>query len=170
MNDKTHAALAALNFAKENGIKRQKTQVTAAYLNLNNRQDSQRPQTTTQETSTKKPEAPTKVLRPQTVAENPAIVKVDISIAGTSHRIQCPSDLTDTLKNHSEQINQELRQLRGQFKGKSPTNEELLVLHCLDLYDDIDRLKNDKEHQQQDSEQASALADKLIQKMSELLG
>lgn len=168
MNDKTHAALAALNFAKENGSTRQKTQVTPAYLNLKNRQEGQAPQTQTQE-SAKKQDTPAKALRPQVASDNPAIVKVDISIAGTSHRIQCPSHLTDTLKDHSEQINQALRQLRGQFKGKSPSNEELLVLHCLGLYDNLDELRQDKSTHTKDSDQATHLADQLIKQTEALL-
>lgn len=171
MNDKTHAALAALNFAKERSTRtqEQKTKVTPAYLNRTNHQDgdtSQAPQSTpTQEAQ----HAPVKALRPQATADNLTIVKVDISIAGTSHRIHCPSHRTDSLKHHSEQINQSLRQLRGHFKGKSPSNEELLVLHCLGLYDQLADLTKQQQDQKLDNERACALADQLIKTTDGLL-
>lgn len=62
---------------------------------------------------------------------------VDIVISGTTHRINAPINLIDTLNQTAEKLNDSLKQMRKNVRGRSPTNEELLVLHCLELYDII---------------------------------
>lgn len=94
--------------------------------------------------------------------------KVDIGIAGTTHRINCPKAKANTLISNAESINNNLRAMRKNVHGKSPTNEELLVLHCLDLYDTIDELRNQiNNHDLQNSKLDQAL-DKVIESVKSI--
>lgn len=93
---------------------------------------------------------------------SPAIAKVDISIAGVPHRISCPSTEVANLNKTADQINEALRDIRRNVRGKSPSNEELLVLHCLDLYDEIRELSKAKETHLIETQRATALIDKII--------
>ncbi len=99
----------------------------------------------------------------------PAFVKVDISIAGTPHRITCPADDVHTLKDNSDAINAALRDIRRHVHGKNPTNEELLVLHCLDLYDRLADLESQKTALLAETAQATTLLEKLIKDASAIL-
>lgn len=104
------------------------------------------------------------------IATKPSFVRVDISVAGTPHRISCPTDDVANLKKHSDQLNQNLREIRRQVGGKSPNNEELLVLHCLELYDDIQSLKTKLQDHHIEQERSHALIDKLIKDTKAILG
>lgn len=88
--------------------------------------------------------------------------KVDIVIAGTTHRINCPSDKVDRLLATAETINNNLRNMRKNVVGKSPSNEELLVLHCLELYDTINELRQQGDFYLGQNERLGAILDKLI--------
>lgn len=90
------------------------------------------------------------------------LVRVDLSIAGTPHRISCPEDAVEHLNRTAERLNENLREIRRGVVGKSPSNEELLVLHCLDLYDQISELKKLEQSHHIESERANALLDKLV--------
>lgn len=91
----------------------------------------------------------------QDTSADKKISRVDISVAGTSHRIGCPSDKVQTLRQNTQILNQKLKELRVQVSGKPLTNEELLVLHCLALYDELAVLKDAQE-------KTHAIADKLL--------
>lgn len=86
---------------------------------------------------------------------------VDISVAGTTHRIGCANDKVANLRQNTETLNQKLKSLRLQVSGKPPTNEELLVLHCLALYDEVAALKSTQE-------QTRTLVDKLLSQVKQL--
>ncbi|STZ07911.1 Uncharacterized protein conserved in bacteria [Moraxella caprae] len=104
------------------------------------------------------PKAPTK---PADKADKPSFKAVDLSIAGSSHRITCPVDEVAQLEQAGAYINDKIRELRRAVKGKNPSNEELLVLTCLELYDQCQILKNDRRNQLLDSERAKALIEKI---------
>lgn len=100
---------------------------------------------------------------PMTKTSAPSgFTNVDISIAGTPHRISCPIDEVETLNRSAARLNDSLRDIRRGISTKSPTNEELLVLHCLELYDQINELKISKENAAIERERAEVLIDKLI--------
>lgn len=102
--------------------------------------------------------APTK---PADKADKPSFKAVDLSIAGSSHRITCPVDEVAQLEQAGAYINDKIRELRRAVKGKNPSNEELLVLTCLELYDQCQSLKNDRKNQLLDNERAKALIEKI---------
>lgn len=93
--------------------------------------------------------------------EKSAFRLVDLSIAGTSHRITCPADEVVQLEQAGAHINDKIRELRRAIKGKNPTNEELLVLVCLELHDQCQSLKSERERQLLDNERAQVLIDKI---------
>lgn len=87
---------------------------------------------------------------------------VDISIAGTPHRIVCPADEVQNLENAAKFINDKIREIRHGIKGKNPNNEELLVLTCLELYDQVQFLRGERQHHLIENERARTLIDKMI--------
>lgn len=96
--------------------------------------------------------------------------RVDISIAGTTHRMYCPSNAVANLKKHSDELNHNLREIRRQAAGKSLNNEELLVLHCFDLYDEIQNLKTQIQNHHIEQERSHALIDKMLKNTHAILG
>lgn len=87
---------------------------------------------------------------------------VDISISGTPHRIVCPADEVQNLENAAKFINDKIREIRHGIKGKNPNNEELLVLTCLELYDQVQVLRNERQYFVIENERAKTLVDKMI--------
>lgn len=106
---------------------------------------------------------------PSSAQAGQSISRVDISIAGTPHRISCPSDEVNHLQKVADTINQALRDIRRHVTGKNPSNEELLVLHCLDLYDQLNELKHKDQERNIEEERACALLDKMIKSTNALL-
>lgn len=100
---------------------------------------------------------PTLTEAPRSIAK-----AVDISISGTPHRIVCPADEVQNLENAAKFINDKIREIRHNIKGKNPNNEELLVLTCLELYDQVQTLRDDKQHYVIEKERAKTLIDKMI--------
>lgn len=100
--------------------------------------------------------------QPTTSPAKPEVKVVDISIAGTPHRITCPSDEVQNLEIATNYLNSKIREIRQGIKGKSPNNEELLVLTCLELYDQVQTLKNLHRQQAIDNERARAMVEKII--------
>ncbi len=102
----------------------------------------------------------------QTVQASAIIAKeefrpIDISIAGTPHRIVCPVDEIKNLEQGAEFINQKIRDLRRDIKHKTPSNEEFLVLVCLDLYDQLQALSRHNEAHESEKKQIAAMIDKI---------
>lgn len=88
--------------------------------------------------------------------------KVELSIAGTTHRINCPASDVMNINRVAEQISEALRELRRAVRGKSPSNEELLVLHCLDLYDQLREANSERDQVLAEANRAEALIDKIL--------
>lgn len=94
---------------------------------------------------------------------------VDISIAGVPHRVICPVSEIKNLENGAEYINQKIRTLRQEIKNKHPSNEELLILICLDLFDQVNKLQAEISNHTQNQKQAQILIDKISKAASSLL-
>lgn len=92
----------------------------------------------------------------------PDVAPVDISIAGTHHRIVCPTDEVHHLETAVAYINDKIRSIRQEIKGKIPTNEELLVLTCLEMYDQLQTLKDDEEYYTNERDEALVLIDGML--------
>ena len=95
------------------------------------------------------------------VKDQPEFKPVHISIAGTPHRIICPANEVKSLEAAAEKLNEKIRDIRREIKGKAPNNEELLVLVCLDLYDQVQTLTQDAHNHRHENSQAAALIDKI---------
>lgn len=92
----------------------------------------------------------------------PSVVPVDISIAGTHHRIVCPVGEVNHLETAATYINDKVRSIRQDIKGKVPTNEELLVLTCLEMYDQLKSLQDDEDYYTTERDEALTLIDKML--------
>lgn len=119
-----------------------------------------KPVTTTDSQPTPPPTKPSAIIREE-VIEKPALKSVDISVAGTPHRIICPSDEVQHVEQASKFINDKIREIRNGTTGKNPTNEELLVLTCLELYDQLQQLKADRQIHLIENERAKTLIDRM---------
>lgn len=86
---------------------------------------------------------------------------VDISIAGTPHRIVCPVNEIANLEASAEYINQKIRDLRREIKNRTPSNEEFLVLVCLELCDQVRTLQASAAATAQEQNQIRALIEKI---------
>lgn len=95
--------------------------------------------------------------------------KVELSIAGTTHRINCPASDVMNINRAAEEISEALRELRRAVRGKSPSNEELLVLHCLELYDQLREATHQKDLALADNQRAESLIDKLLKNASNIV-
>ena len=94
---------------------------------------------------------------------------IDISIAGTPHRIVCPVDEIKNLEHGAEYINHKIRDLRREIKHKTPTNEEFLVLVCLELYDEVQALKTQITKTDDEKAKVAAMIDKINQPARSML-
>ncbi len=94
--------------------------------------------------------------------EKVEFLPVDINIAGTPHRITCPANEIKTLEDSVSQINNQIRSIRQGIKNKSLTNEELLVLTCLELCDQIRSLQEVSASQDEEKDHAMVLIAKMI--------
>lgn len=94
---------------------------------------------------------------------------VSINIAGMTHRINCPSDDVANLEASADHLNQKIRDLRQAIKSKSPSNEELLVLICLELHDKLKSLEKQHSSNTDEKEQERLLLDKILQEARSIL-
>lgn len=85
-----------------------------------------------------------------TPTPEPTFEAVTVNIAGTNHRINCPSNEVANLQTAALHIHDKMLALRQNIKDKNISNENLLVLICLELYDQIGELQA---QQQADDEQ-----------------
>ena len=119
-----------------------------------------------------KPNSPAKpkvmTTTPKT-AQKPTVSPVDIKSAGAFHRIVCPSDEVGGLEEAAAYINDKIREIRQGMKGKSPSNEELLVLTCLELYDSYKGLKDKESQRILEQEDAMNLIQKMIKETKAVL-
>ena len=105
----------------------------------------------------------TNVTRPA----EPQIKKVDISIAGITYPIYCPVHEEEELRAAVFYINDYVLDLRR--NAPSLSQESLLVLCCLNLYEKIQTNKRGEEDRSQQDKQSVALLNKVIQDAHSIL-
>ena len=134
------------NLTQNNGLKSQKVAASAS---------------TTTTVSSAQPN--TKVNKPA----EPQIKKVDIAIAGVTYPIYCPVHEQEELRSAVSYINNYALDLRRD--APSLSQENLLVLCCLNLYERIhDSQRNDEDRQQQDKK-SEALLNKIMKDAQSIL-
>ena len=100
-------------------------------------------------------------------APEPQIKKVDIAIAGVTYPIYCPVHEQEELRSAVSYINDYALNLKRD--APSLSQESLLVLCCLNLYEKIQtHERNEEDHGQQDK-QSMALLNKVIQDAHSIL-
>lgn len=93
---------------------------------------------------------------------------ISVSIAGTTHRIACPASEKEIARANTQKLDQEMSKLRESVVGKNPSNEELLVLHCLELYDQINELKTTQKFAQDKEQRVSLALDQLLKNAKDI--
>lgn len=105
------------------------------------------------------------LLKPSEVRVNTktsTFARVDVTVAGTPHKITCPEDEIENVQKTAHRLHENIISLRQQVKNKNPSNEELLVIHCLELYDQISELKTTQKFAHDKEQRATALIDQLL--------
>ncbi|WP_201509106.1 cell division protein ZapA [Psychrobacter alimentarius] len=97
----------------------------------------------------------------------PQIKKVDISIAGVTYPIYCPVHEQEELRSAVFYINDYAQELRKD--APSLSQENLLVLCCLNLYEKIHANQRDDEDRLQESSRSDALLDKILKDAQSIL-
>ncbi|WP_158077886.1 cell division protein ZapA [Moraxella lincolnii] len=131
-------------------------------------QHSPKPQTkgslTMQNLSTQKP---TNSKQTQHITKKSETKLVDVVISGVTYPIQCPANEVHALQKASDFINQFI----GDIRKQAPTlsHENLLVLCCLNLYEQIDSQKSQHKHHQLENERMQVLIKKISQDAQSIL-
>ena len=125
--------------------------------------ESNRAKTVLSNTSSSAAKPDTNVTRPA----EPQIKKVDIAIAGITYPIYCPVHEEEELRAAVFYINDYVLDLRR--NAPSLSQESLLVLCCLNLYEKIQTNKRDQEDRSQKDKQSVALLNKVIQDAHSIL-
>lgn len=99
--------------------------------------------------------------------KKPELKLVDVVISGVTYPIQCPADEVQSLQKASDFINQFISDIRKQ----APTlnHENLLVLCCLNLHEQIDSQQLQQKHHQLENERMQALINKISQDANSIL-
>lgn len=100
-------------------------------------------------------------------APEPQIKKVDVAIAGVTYPIYCPVHEQEELHAAVSYINDFALKLRKEAPGLS--QENLLVLSCLNLYEKIQTHERNEEDRIQQSKQSDALLNKIMQDAHSIL-
>ena len=100
-------------------------------------------------------------------APEPQIKKVDISIAGVTYPIYCPVHEQEELRSAVSYINNYAQELRKD--APSLSQENLLVLCCLNLYEKIHANQRDDEDRLQESSRSDALLNKILKDAQSIL-
>ena len=100
-------------------------------------------------------------------APEPQIKKVDVAIAGVTYPIFCPVHEQEELRAAVSYINDSALKLRKD--APSLSQENLLVLTCLNLYDEIQTHKRNEEDRLQQSKQSEALLNKIMKDAHSIL-
>lgn len=100
-------------------------------------------------------------------APEPQIKKVDISIAGVTYPIYCPVHEQEELRSAVSYINNYAQELRKD--APSLSQENLLVLCCLNLYEKIHANQRDDEDRLQESSRSNALLNKILKDAQSIL-
>lgn len=100
-------------------------------------------------------------------APEPQIKKVDIAIAGVTYPIYCPVHEQEELRAAVSYINDFALKLRRD--APSLSQENLLVLTCLNLYEKIQTHERNEEDRLQQSKQSEALLNKIMKDAHSIL-
>ncbi|WP_296245856.1 MULTISPECIES: cell division protein ZapA [unclassified Psychrobacter] len=100
-------------------------------------------------------------------APEPQIKKVDVAIAGVTYPIFCPVHEQEELHAAVSYINDFALKLRKD--APSLSQENLLVLSCLNLYEKIQTHKRNEEDRLQQSKQSEALLNKIMKDAHSIL-
>ena len=100
-------------------------------------------------------------------APEPQIKKVDIAIAGVTYPIYCPVHEQEELHAAVSYINDYALNLKRD--APSLSQESLLVLSCLNLYEKIQTHERNEEDRSQQDKQSVALLNKVIQDAHSIL-
>ena len=100
-------------------------------------------------------------------APEPQIKKVDIAIAGVTYPIYCPVHEQEELHAAVSYINDYALNLKRD--APSLSQESLLVLSCLNLYEKIQTHERNAEDRTQQDKQSVALLNKVIQDAHSIL-
>lgn len=106
---------------------------------------------------------------PAQINAAPAFVAVTVEIAGTSHHINCPSDEIKNLETAATYIDDKVCTLRQNFKSKNLSNEELLVLTCLELHDQLTTLQAKQRINNEEWQQNQLLLSEIIKDAQSIL-
>ncbi|MGP9688302.1 cell division protein ZapA [Psychrobacter sp. AOP22-C1-C5] len=102
-----------------------------------------------------------------TKTAEPQIKKVDIVIAGVTYPIYCPVHEQEELRSAVSYINNYALDLRKD--APSLSQENLLVLCCLNLYEKIHANQRDGEDRLQQDKQSEALLNKIMKDAQSIL-
>ena len=97
----------------------------------------------------------------------PQIKKVDIAIAGVTYPIYCPIHEQEELMSAVSYINNHALDLKKE--APSLSQESLLVLCCLNLYEKIHANQRSEEDRMQQSKQSEALLNKIMKDAHSIL-
>lgn len=105
----------------------------------------------------------------QAAAKNdaPQMKKVDIAIAGITYQIFCPINEEQELRSAVYYINNSVLDIKREAPNLG--QENLLVLCCLNLYEQIHAHKKASEDQHNESKQSEALLSKIMNDAQSIL-
>ncbi|WP_435979119.1 cell division protein ZapA [Psychrobacter sp. DM4] len=101
------------------------------------------------------------------VAKEPQMKKVEITIASGKYPIYCPVHEEEELRSAVSYINTYALELRAEAPNLS--QENLLVLCCLNLYEKINGNNKDNEARRNEHEKTQGLLDKIIKDARSIL-
>jgi len=127
------------------------------------RAQSQKTNSTGSGTASTVSQATTKPTKPV----EPQIKKVDIAIAGVTYPIYCPVHEQEELMSAVSYINNHALDLKKE--APSLSQESLLVLCCLNLYEKIHANQRSDEDRMQQSKQSEALLNKIMKDAHSIL-
>ncbi len=102
-----------------------------------------------------------------TNSPEPKMKKADIAIAGTTYSVYCPVDEEDELRSAVHYINNFALEIKKDAPNLS--QENLLVLSCLNLYEKINANKKRAEERKTQDDESEALLQKIIKDAQSVL-
>ncbi|MDA5132712.1 cell division protein ZapA [Psychrobacter sp. ANT_H3] len=138
--------------------------------NSNNANSASANSTNTNSTTTNSSTVNSSAARPAAKAASapePQIKKVDVAIAGVTYPIYCPVHEQEELHSAVSYINNYALDLKRD--APSLSQESLLVLCCLNLYEKIHANQRSEEDRLQQSKQSEALLNKIMKDAHSIL-
>lgn len=119
-------------------------------------------------TDSQRPDPTTSTAEQTTPAEKPTpMKKVNVVIAGKHYPINCPANEEDELRAAVFYINNFIHGI--QQDAPHLNQENLLVLCCLNLYEQINAQKQSNQDQLQSSQEADVLLNKILKEAQSLV-